>query len=320
MKALVFSMLAIASMVACTSESDPINEVDNEKPVEIKLNAGIITTKAPIESTGNLPKADLTEVQFVKAEDGSIVDWSSVSATATSGTISKTDGAITFNSPLVYNVDRATKSFIIGYYPAGTVGTGAVSWDITGNSDIIIAKEVSGSKETPITQAVEFKHMLTQLRFKVKADSGADWGDITDITIRKADDTNLNTKASYTLASADPSILTWSVPSQNTMPIYQVVGGVYNDDVLSGGNVALSTTSTLIGYIMVEPLGLSDYELVVKTTNNTVETVVGLTLTENAVIGKAYEINLNFAASTITAKATIADWVPVADGGSGSVE
>ena len=54
MKTLVLSMISIAAtvaaMTACTSEGDPIDNIDNGQPVEIKLNAGVITTKSPITS------------------------------------------------------------------------------------------------------------------------------------------------------------------------------------------------------------------------------------------------------------------------------
>ena len=59
MKTLVLSMISIAAtvaaMTACTSESDPINDITNPKDakVEIKLNAGVlgVETKAAITTS-----------------------------------------------------------------------------------------------------------------------------------------------------------------------------------------------------------------------------------------------------------------------------
>ena len=54
MKNLIISMLAMAAMVSCTSENDPINEVtNNDKPTPVVFGQSIsLVTKAPI--TGNL--------------------------------------------------------------------------------------------------------------------------------------------------------------------------------------------------------------------------------------------------------------------------
>ena len=57
MKTLVLSMISIAAtiaaMTACTSEGDPIDNIDNGQPVEIQLNAGVVTTKAAITSNAD---------------------------------------------------------------------------------------------------------------------------------------------------------------------------------------------------------------------------------------------------------------------------
>ena len=55
MKTLVLSMISIAAtiaaMTACTSESDPVDEVEAQVP--INLNAGVLQTKAVIDAGEN---------------------------------------------------------------------------------------------------------------------------------------------------------------------------------------------------------------------------------------------------------------------------
>ena len=132
MKTLVLSMISIAAtvaaMTACTSEGDPIDNIDNGQPVEIQLNAGIgsITTKTPITSDdqGKLSSA-LPGIQFVKAADiAESPAWGDVSKVASTAEIKTDDistGKISFNTPLYYNVDPTLKSWLIGYYPVAEV-------------------------------------------------------------------------------------------------------------------------------------------------------------------------------------------------------
>lgn len=120
MKTLVLSMISIAAtvaaMTACTSEGDPIDNIDNGQPVEIQLNAGIgsITTKTPITSDdqGKLSSA-LPGIQFVKAADiAESPAWGDVSKVASTAEIKTDDistGKISFNTPLYYNVDPTLK-------------------------------------------------------------------------------------------------------------------------------------------------------------------------------------------------------------------
>ena len=61
MKALVFNMLTIAAtfaaMTACTSESDPVDEINpKDAKVEIKLNAGVVDVQTKAGPTNESNK------------------------------------------------------------------------------------------------------------------------------------------------------------------------------------------------------------------------------------------------------------------------
>lgn len=105
MKNLVVSMLAIASisvLSSCSNESDVIDEVTggNQDKVEIKLSAGVILTKTPIENgtdgNANYPTTTVP-LQIVAAPDAPLAVWTDVATVASTPQLS-TDGKIDFTN------------------------------------------------------------------------------------------------------------------------------------------------------------------------------------------------------------------------------
>lgn len=336
MKTLVLSMISIAAtvaaMTACTSEGDPIDNIDNGQPVEIKLNAGVITTKAPITSNdeGLLSEA-LTGIQFVQAADvATSPAWGDVSSVASTAEIATT-GDITLTTPLYYNVDPTLKSWLIGYFPKATAepntstNKGKLQWTITGCEDILLSAEASGSKKAGETiPAIAFKHQLLQMQFKFTAEDKQaidTWGTIESIAIKtKKSDVLENLPSTLTCTLASTPTLAWEGTTQE-LKAFAVTGGTaYTDTPITNANpITLTTTEVLGGYIMVQPLNTkTDYVLEITTSKSKAE--VPITLGgDTPAAGKAYEVTLTFKASAITATATIASWETV-QGGSGTVE
>lgn len=335
MKNLVFSMLAMAAMVSCTSESDPISEITGDK-VEIKLNAGFgVETKAPVTSseTGILDKA-LEGIQIVKTVDiESSPAWGDVTTVASTAKITTANlasGTLTFGTPLYYNADKTLNSYLIGYYPAcdadypSNTNKGKLQWTITGKEDILFASEVSGNKDTEIP-SITFNHELLQLQFKFKAENQNDidaWGSISEIVVKTEDAStstlkNLHSVLTYVL----PNTPTWS-NDETELKVFKVDGSDYKNNPIdnSTNSVTLTTSETLGGYIMVEPLtAATDYTLIIKTSKNTAGVEVPITLGGAPAKGNAYEVTLTFKATTISANATITSWEQV-PGGSGEVK
>jgi len=335
MKTLVLSMISIAAtvaaMTACTSEGDPIDNIDNGQPVEIKLNAGVITTKAPITSdNGGLLSEALADIQFVQAADvATNPAWGDVSSVASTAEIATT-GNITLATPLYYNVDPTLKSWLIGYFPKATVepntstNKGKLQWKITGCEDILLSAEVSGNKKADERiPAIVFKHQLLQMQFQFTAEDQKaidTWGTIESIAIKtKKSDVLENLPSTLTCTLASDPTLAWSVPTELTA--FAVTGGTaYTDTPITNVNpITLTTTEVLGGYIMVQPLNTkADYVLEITTSKSKAE--VPITLGgDTPAAGKAYEVTLTFKASAITATATITSWETV-HGGSGTVE
>lgn len=310
MKALVFSMLAMAAMVSCTSESDPINDGGNEK-VEIKLNAGIeATTKAAVSST--IPDDGL-KVNFLRAADAATATWSS--GTTLFATIAK-EGGITFNTSAednteikqYYNTVAANKSWLAGYYTGSLTGTPTnekVTFTITGDDDILATPGLSGDKATAFKN-FEFEHMLSQVEIILQGDVAAqkNFGKITKVEL-----TGLATELELTLGATATINKTAAALEDEVITVYDDATGI-----------DLSTAGTkLTNLPMIWKTGT---DIGIKVTS--AATAVPSTLTAQIANlgfekGKKHIITLNFK-EKITATASIKAWENSSNAGTGEVE
>lgn len=217
MKTLVLSMISIAAtvaaMTACTSESDPVDEIVNPKDakVEIKLSTGVgsITTKAtPIEEFNN---SDVTLLRQDISSDGN-TDWGS-------NTVSEEYQLSNTAIPLAisqkyFNNDESLKSIFVGFYPT----TGAsrnndkVTYIITGEEDLLCSQELNvGTKvaQTP-TPKLTFKHLLSQVDINVVGTSNANtvFGEITSITLSMPTSVEVSLKTAKATSSASTETIT----------------------------------------------------------------------------------------------------------------
>lgn len=255
MKTLVLSMISIAAtvaaMTACTSESDPIDEVVNPKDakVEIKLNAGVVdvVTKAgPVsDSNGNL-FADNTPIQLLRWDHTGILTdlngkYSEVTAKASGSTIS-------FDTPQYYTTDGNNTSFI-GFYPAigdnVTLSNGIVQFtELDGQTDILSAKLINaGSQIAPANNPnIQFDHMLSQIKIKLNGKASADdlFGKIKKITVA-----NVPNSINITLGKESNTI---AIPEESQKPAIPVMSS--NDE----NGVSISTLTK--EYIVLTPPSL----------------------------------------------------------------
>ena len=287
MKKLMISMLAMAAMVSCTNEIEGPDQpkVNENEPVEIKLNAGVgtITTKAPVN--------DLTtplNILFWRPADATEATWTTGSSlfaktTATSGVITfYTDANRTTEAKQYYNADATKKSWLAGCYLGTatdpTMQNGAVEFTIDGQNDVMATDGASGAKtDGNGFSDFTFNHQLSKLKFTaaIKEGDNADkikdvFGKVTEVTISEQ-----NTDLKLTLA-ATPSL----------------------GNVLLYPNAELGKTGKPI-------------KLVVKTQNNTtginVDVIIGdgsTGLAKNTL----YNVTLTFSSSTISATAVLGTW------------
>lgn len=323
MKKLVFSMLAMAAMVSCTSESDPINDITDGDKAEIKMTAGVlnIVTKSAGAINGN--EAEITDVAFWKKDgaENATIDWTDSPETF-QATIAATSGEVTFlnDSKPYYPAKENEYAHIIGYHPitGGTPGASTdadkITYTITGSEDILYAAEKKASKTTKDTPLKpEFKHLLTQLKIKIVGDAAAlaAWGDITSIAVKNAD-------KALTLNLKDGTIDVSPTQNQGDLELIKASG--------ISSYPAIPSTAQEVAYAMVLPK-TTQYTLVIKTSNFTTGRDVAISIPaslpnrpENATLaGESYTITLTFSASEVKTSATVDEWTSV-DGGSGTVD
>lgn len=278
MKTLVFSMLAMAAMVSCTSESDPIEDIDNGQPKEVKMTAGVIdveTTKAAV-NPGDAFKASFFRV------DGSVPSWAAV-LTPKNVDI-PASGVITFDAPEYYPTDGSNANFIgISPQVTASIEAGTVTTTITGDEDVMYAGKQSGSRLIADPLAMSFSHLLTQVKFVVKTDASA----ISDVAVTSIKIKDVNTVLAIQLADGKIT---------STTPI-STIG--------TGAMTATKIGSSASDSYMIEsnPTSLT---FIVNATGYTQNQEV--TISKDFKAGTAYTITLTFKDKEITGGASVSKW------------
>ena len=317
MKTLVLSMISIAAtvaaMTACTSESDPIDEVNpKDGKIEIKLNAGVgdISTKSSIESNASgITTTDVNNVFLYKQETtlATNPDWSTfdlTSATAINVSIAANTGVINFGENIqYYPIDNKNVHFIglyTGNTEAPTIQSGAqASITITGSEDILYAKSFNaGTRETQINNTkMEFTHKLTQIRFTLKKESGNENITITGMKIIKTGGTDIHNTS--TISLNDGKWGSWS-------------GKINEISISSYPTEALSTTpSEKTEGIMLEP-EINSITVEVNSSSfpdqKLTTTIDGISTGNVFSEGKAYTIALTIKDKVVSGEASIKAW------------
>lgn len=239
MKALVFNMLTIAAtfaaMTACTSESDPVDEVNpKDAKVEIKLNAGVVdvqTKAGPTNESNKEQFATDIPIQLLRwditGEAPSSLTWSNVknvSATASGN-------AITFETKQYYDKDGAN-TYFIGFYPVadGTniildTENGNVTFkNLKGETDILHAELINaGSKLSTTPTNIQFSHVLSQIKINLKGNDIAQktFGNIKKITLK-----DVPSEFNMGLGIAKPTITIAEGSSTNDIDVMTSTEGV----------------------------------------------------------------------------------------------
>ncbi|WFE85748.1 fimbrillin family protein [Parabacteroides chongii] len=313
MKALVFNMLTIAAtfaaMTACTSESDPVDEVNpKDAKVEIKLNAGVgsITTKAAIESDADgKPTSEVANVFLYKQEsDAESVDWSTATELTPIKVKIPTDGTIDFDSNIQYYPVNNNKVHFVGVYTGLSTDpkleTGNVMpITITGAEDILYASSVNvGTRLAPGTQKISFKHKLTQIKFTLQKAAGvADNIQITTMKITKASKADIHNTCNMNLATGE--LTTWAG---------SITEGIIINNTPS--TALTETASTATEGVMLEP-DITSITVEVSSSafpNNTLTATIPGVSSGKFSAGTAYTIALTVKAQSISGNASINDW------------
>lgn len=307
MKKLMSSMLAIAAMASifsCSTEDILDQETpgtDNNGLVPIKMTAEIggLTTKAAIKQGDSGALTEALDVFFLRS-DGATANWN-IALSALSATIS-TEGKIAFTTPQYYPQD-GTKTHLIGYYPvAASTGNNKVTWEINGTQDIIISSIVEGDKNTALAADAtplkfDFKHKLTQLKFKVKipATETASGETLSSITVK-----NLKKNAEYDFTS-NALLFTGDATNSMTTENPDKSAAISSTTDVSGGTLLVESSTAETSFdVEVKTTVGSGADVTTKTYSGTVK--IG------AAANTAYDVTLTIAQKQVEGTATIGQW------------
>lgn len=300
-------LIASLIILGCTKEApEKIPPPPDEIQVPIGFGAGIINTKAPIESVSGVPSTQIDGIQILRQDvhKNSSPSWNTVSSvTATASFF--TTGNFVVNPLQYHNSNKNQYSHFTAYYPgvnensvATALSNGVATFTITGQEDIISAPSATAQgSSSSIPVALTFSHKLSQLQIYIKAaNDGAigAWGNITAVKATSASVLDLN--------------ITSQALTQNATPVIT--------DLSTGASPqALTTGFASFGTILVYPGTLT----IKVTSANVPEQTVTITDLSSTTAGHAHRIDLTFTATAINFSATLTDWVNGTTG-SGTVE
>lgn len=348
MKKLYVPVLALLTLASCSKSELANRPVVENDMVEIMATSKALTieTRAPFE--GQIASDNtLTAVVLGSTSTG---DYTETTPRYCDGEMTFTDDnttAVSFATPQYYPVSDAT-IYLCALYPTALADWKDIAttakYTFDGKTDVMAAAEVNGKKSTAMAGTVpsfEFKHLLTKLVVKVKAENEAAqnvWGDITGITLVKAMNGDVFDTAEVTLATGAATTGTaFSNPATDGMAFYRIDAAAYTDNAVDDADnkIALTTTAEEVAYSLVAPITAENG---VKHFTLSVDTKLGETVTTKEVSfdlykakvgeedpavfsgdtqGKAFEVTLTFKATEIVATATVTDWVK---GGNTEVE
>lgn len=314
MKKLIFSMLAMAAMVSCSNEGDPINEVnppvDGEK-VEIKLNAGVVgvETKAAIAADPSMGDFDNSIVSLLRQDAENTTGMTWLVSAKEQATIAS-DGTVTLPETYKFYDKAGKNAYFLGYYPDATITSGVVAYTgINGTKDILCTSIVdAGSGVAAKATALEFKHMLSQVEIQVvgEAVAATNFGKIKTVTLK-----DVPSAANLTIGES-PALVQIDTDK----------GDIILFDEVEANWSSIPTTAAPIGSIpmLVPGLGGSDIsKLVIEIVAEKKTSTVNITsITGGLVSGQKHVITLTFK-SEITATASIVGW-GTGSTGTGDVE
>lgn len=293
MKNTLLSILAVAAMVSCSNEK---TQSDDSISREIKLN-GVVTgvsTKNSIGATDNFTAA----IGGWESTNNPVYTTTPTWQTTASISGGAQNNDVTFALPQYYNADNGIKTYVKGWYPAGTPASGIVSFANTdGSVDVLYANAVSGSKLTPIASSLTFNHLTSQLNFEVVAGKGLAAGTtLTSITVK-------NVQAPVSLNLANGSL--GAEPAKDYL-VQNITTNPTIKTALPVGNPLMILSGTTL-------------KVKVVTSNATFDDVV-VTLNQDAslVAGKAYTIKLTFTQVGIVFSSSVTPWSN--ETGAGQVE
>lgn len=296
MKTFIFSALALGMLASCAN-TDVEGVVENGEPVAITLNTGVEATV--VANTRAVLSDGIFNARIFGWEASAKPDYATVDTTwsVVSSNINVTsETSLTLNK--YYNLSKDVSTYMKACYPnEGTFKDGIFTFTSPvedGSLDVLYADEVSGNR-SQAAGVLTFKHLLTQLKFNVKAGVGMPTNtQIVSISLNSAAvPTGIN------LSEVGGALTTKAVTDLNVLNI--------DTKVIPDAGVAVGDP------LMIAPISGNTIVLTVVTTDgtnqstyNNVQVTVGGDDT-GFIAGKAYEITITFK-EKISVSASVTKW------------
>ncbi|KAA6348597.1 hypothetical protein EZS27_003926 [termite gut metagenome] len=242
------------------------------------------------------------EVGFVRLDEGeNYTAGKKLTGSISEGTTNK---VLTFNPPQYYSSDNDDKVRLVGWYPNVTTpetfpGDGIVTFDIDGETDIMVTEMVSGSKsESERISNITFNHVLSQVIVKVYAEEDAqdEWGEITSVAIKEK-------KQKCTLTLPNVSGIDGEVGEEPCISFEGVTGDLQLKEIgdlseYEEGSPSDIGDLVICGYAMFAPTQGASEDLIIQV--NTVQGSLSATVPSyNFERGKKYVITLKLNADGV---------------------
>lgn len=303
-KYLFVSLSAALSLLSASCSKDPAAEPAPGERVQIVPAVWVAPgveaeTKSPADGSTSLT------LQFLRADESAAGTYGAYAATALPAARTAGSGAqaLTF-TPVQYYATTGLKTKLVGWYPAGTLGGGVMTWNFNGTQDIMTAPKQEGSALSAMP-AFTFSHRLSQLQFFPyydKADAAAVWGKVTAVKV-----TEQRATCAFTPASAeDTGAVAFSGGATTT---FTVAGASSATAPGVGKGAAVRFGDAM----MIEPQTASTYVLTVTVTTEKGGDMVMKVPARSYPEGVSTKVWLKLSAFGFMAEATIADWAAPED-------
>ena len=345
MKKNLLSLLAIVAMTSCT-QTEMIVPQTNGDNVEITLKSTALSvegvTRAPFD--GAIASTNPLDARIVAT-----ATTGNYNALYVDGVMKFQDQATEthFESGYTgknYYPSDGTTLGVSGLYPAKnkaqtpagwTFATDKATFNFTGCEDVMVAKEVQWNKSKAQASSsnipnLAFVPLLTKLNIKLQAADAnaiAAWGAISKIELVATKSADPFTSVSVDLVNGTATSGSFST---GTTPFkcygMTETGGTktYTDVAYESQSYSLTTTSTYQAYALIAPLQLTTvttgdlkFKVYAANANGGAQDVI-VELKDNLgadydgfTQSKAFDINLKFKATEITATASVTDWTPM---------
>lgn len=203
--------------------------------------------------------------------------------------------------------------FVRGYYPPATLQNGVLRYKLTGQEDLMLSAECSGSLATPFTptdgELLEYRHLLMQLNFNLRLE-----GDATSFSVRQMTLEGLTSNVTLDLATGKLT----DDGTVSHIDVFKAPGG-------DQGLPAVNGEVEVPGYVLVQPGAELTLDLALALDNNPshdriYKDIPVLFSDEGGASGIAYSISLKVnTLLDVVATATVVPWQS-GEEGSGSIK